>query len=260
MSNQSEKPVSIPTTNFNFGGVGFYVPFLEKLKLYQSFLHKQSLWEKNKLRYWQHEKIILLWAWSDVHQHLARNLDTKRIAEIYGFAKEDKKFKKIHESEFEIKNQNKIIMEMSKTNFGMLEPVMGNLCIKGFANAITYEDFANLLKSSEVDELKKEAKKIFNYSLPLTIHSITINTRGLLMGELIYEENKGLLWKYKLVKFLIYHFGFFSLLGTIFLLINKMFDIKFTVFFEQTFNIMTENLLFSVTVLVLWIILSWKKL
>ena len=265
MSNEIEKPVAMTTANFNFGGVSFYILFLEKLKLYQSFLHKQSLWEKNKLKYWQQEKVILLWAWSNVHQHLARYLDTKRLAEIYGFTKsqnesQDKSFIKIHEPQFEIKNQNEIIREMDESNFGMLESIMGNLCLKGFASGITYKDFADLLHSSEIDELEKEAKEIFTGGLLFTMHSIVINTRGLLMGELVYEENKGLLWKYKLVKFLIYHFGFFSLFGTVFLLINKIFDIKFTVFFEPVWNIMMKNSFFSIIILVFWTIFFWRKL
>lgn len=261
MSNQNnEKPINFQP-NTTIAGTGFYIPFLEKLKLYQNYLRKQSFWEKNKSDYWNQEKIILLWAWSNVHQHLARNMDTQRLSEIYGYSKDSNgTYIKVKEPEFQSPNRDSVIERMQKSNFGMLEPIMGNLYIKGFAEIVTYRDIAEMLKASEIEQLKGQVAKIFAYDLPFKIHSIVINQNGLLMGELIHEKNKGSLWKYKLSLMIFYTLLLITIAALMSTSFKELLQVDISKYLESFFGLIERFKSISLLITVGSLFVIWKNL
>ena len=134
--------------------------YFEKLKLYHDYLDPKSVFEKEKMKYWQHEKMILLWAYSDIHQHLYTALDNKRIFEIYGIEDEkESEFKKLNVLNLNI---NDIVKDLKKDK-GKVNYIKGNLVLKEFAEAT---------KEGNPEKYPER---------------IRINRKGLLLGEMLYE-------------------------------------------------------------------------
>jgi|GEM_PF-2149416 len=252
----------VPSSNIDVKGVNFTILFLEKLKLFQLFFRKNSVYNKNKQDYWKHEKAILHWAWSSQHQHLARNLTTQRLRQIYGLRVEPKK---ISETEIDVNwhvanvpdelilsNKDELIKEMFDERGRKLEPIMGNLYMKGLAYVIRYGDILETL--SKVGEAEI-AKKLQDSTY--VVHSIIINFRGLLVGELVDEEKNGMLWKYKLTIMLIYHAVFISVILTALLLCNQLLANPITIGFPDL-----DLVWWIVLVLILfgWFKYSWDKI
>lgn len=233
--------------NIQVGNIGFYIPFVEKLKLYQTFFTKGLLWTKNKNQLWKHEKAILEWAWSPTHQHLARNLTSTRLLEAYGITrvKNDSGIEFLQNRPVEIicKNKDELINEMFSDRGGILEPIMGNLVIKGLAQAITYSDLTGDRSISAV-------------------HSVIINNQGLLTGEIAHEEQINKLWKYKITLLFLYHLLFLSLLAAVFLVLNQVFGIKPVVEINTFLAIITKtnSSILIVIFIVLYFLLIWTKL
>jgi hypothetical protein len=266
MNKLSNTEQAVAPANFNIGGLSFFFPFLEKFKLYQTFLRKDSIWNRNKFDYWKHEKAILYWAWSNRHQHLARNLDTKRLREAYGISvvvnphnPQDNNYH-VQDRPIELPSLNKeeLSREMISGRGRRLEPIMGNLYIKGLAEAVTYGDiFEQLSKVGETEIVKK----LLNSSY--VINSIIINSKGLLMGELVNDEETGKLWKYKITLFFIWHLVILSIWAIIITLIKQVFDIQILIPLKDIFKfILTDyrNIVLFLIGLIGWIILIWKRL
>ena len=252
----------IPSANIDIKGASFTVLFLEKLKLFQIFFRKNSVYNKNKEGYWKHEKAILHWAWSKEHQHLARNLTSQRLLQIYGLRKTSKKLGdgRLNENwivqdipnELTLKNKDQLIKEMFDDKGGKLEPIMGNLYMKGLAHIIRYGEIVDsALKVGELD-LAKNLQYLSYMS-----HSIIINFRGLLVGEIVEEEDKGELWKYKIVILLTYHVLFISLLITAVILLNQI--------LTNEIEFLTPSLSLGwwstiIVLLIGWFMYVWKKI
>ena len=212
-----ERPVAAQT-NTTLAGAAFYIPFLEKLRLYQNYLRPDSFWERNKKDYWKHEKAILQWACSGRHQHLARNLTKQRLRESYGLSvisnpndPQDTNYHiKNRPVELSARSRDSLVEEMFHERCGKLEPIMGNLYLKGFAEVITYGDIAEKLSQAGAENA---ARELLNMSY--VIHSIIINNTGLLMGELVNELEEEKVWKYKLAILGIYNFLILSAITAI---------------------------------------------
>jgi len=249
-------------------GVDFFIPFLEKLKLYQMFFKRKSFWNKNKNDYWKHEKAILHWAWSEKHQHLARNLDSKRIRHVYGINKIEEpnsKFRYALNSpnpvELQLEKKQELVEDMLSNGCRLIEPIMGNLYQKGFAAAISYGDLAQ--KYAEVGELEKSKNLLeIDNATNNTVHSIVINTKGLLVGELVDEEDRNLLWKYKLALFFIYNLFLFILLAVVFATFKQFTDYKLLIPFnlDEVFKQDWKNFLTSLILSSAWVSLFWINL
>lgn len=233
MSENKEEGSVAGQTNTSVAGAGFFIPFLEKLKLYQRHLRKDSIWEKNKSEYWRHEKAILQWAWSRHHQHLARNLTIQRLREAYGLSvttnpnnPSDTNYHLCDRPvELLSKNAKALVKEMFDDRCGKLEPIMGNLYLKGFADVITYGDLAEKLGQSGDTNA---AKKLLGLSY--VVHSVVINTNGLLMGELVDEQEKGKLWWYKLTVLGIYNVLLLSAVSAVSLALKQLTDISTAIY------------------------------
>lgn len=254
--------IQTTSTNISIGGVGLFIPFIEKLKLYNTFIKKTSFWNKNKIEYWKHEKAILHWAWSPNHQHLARNLDTHRLIRIYGLSKvqsgSEIKYVITDSAEMSEKSKNELILDMQKNSCKKLEPIMGNLLHKGFAYAITYSDLAKQYKEIGDDEYAMEIFKLNNKANG-AIYSIMINNSGLLLGELVEEEERGRLWQYKLTMFIAYHIFFLSLI-TIFVTIFKINIIIPLSSICGLTLVYCKEIILSIILSICWVIWWWIKL
>ena len=192
MSTKSKKDY-YPATNSNIAGLSFYSPYLEKLRLYQTYLSSNSIWENEKSELWENEKEILAWAASRKHQHLLSPLTTRKVAdELFCGQKPDD-----------------------------LQHVFGNLVHKGFAEPNYFRDIADkIVKTIPLLEKKKENGKnskeeinslleqhtdiAYKYYMSgsvindnLELHSIIVNSKGILLGKLINEIKECKEWKYK---------------------------------------------------------------
>lgn len=141
--------------------------YFEELKLYHDYLSPNSIFETQKISYWQHEKIILLWAYSNMHQHLYTALWNTRIFQIYGIndsttQPSDQKVTELEAlniTEFDIVG----IVDDLKRNKRKIHYIKGNLLIKEFAESIS-EDNPEIVPAG-----------------------VRINRKGLLIGEMLHE-------------------------------------------------------------------------
>lgn len=170
--------------------------FFDKLKFYQDYLKGSSMLEKTKDSYWLCEKSIMFWAYSKDHQHLGVPLSV-------GTFTKDKRAEIISEIAENIGGNNYEAIRWVKdqiTNTTAVERILENL--------ITLE---------------------FVTKLPDPSKEVTVNLKGFLLGELLYEtyDNSGF-WsrnfrKYKLM-LLTFYTTFVVLLLTVFLVfINQLF-------------------------------------
>lgn len=165
--------------------------YFEKLKLWHDFLSPDSVFETQKKSYWDHEKIILLWAFSDLHGHLYTSVSNGRLLDVYSLRKDEQgKYRECDDGEFyelkkrvnnSYKNELDELRKDMKRNTGKINYVMGNLAAKGFAI------------------VTEEGDKGVSQSPPKRIR---INPKGLLLGELLYEAycDSGF-WKIKFRKY-----------------------------------------------------------
>lgn len=225
--------------NFSFQGVSIFLPLLEKFKLYQEFFRAGNIWESKKQEYWKHEKAILHWAYSKRHQHLGSPLTTDTFKREYGLPP-------YQGVRLCTKNALELANEMKADNGNMIEHIMANLVVKGLADIITrYKD------------VQTEDKN--NYF----IHSIVINRRGLLVGELV-NESGGLLelWKYKLLKLTLSLLIILLLLAIIFTAINQIFNEKISIALSSFFNLLLSNTIYQVMSIILVVVATvylWRK-
>jgi len=240
------------SSNINLGGLSLSFLFLEKLKIYQNFFQRESLWERNKRRLWQHEKFILNWAQSRAHEHLYRVLYTDRLAEIYGLKKvNDTRWEIYKTPEIETKDINNLVNDMTRNNCNLLEPIMGNLAHKGFADAITCEPDLEKLAS----ELKRSQQKF-------AVQSISINYRGVLAGEVAYDIDQGRPWKYKVVLFVFYNLLLFGVIALSVTFISQIFDVGVSKWITQgTLAVWNDGMgmVASLAVIVLWTWFAWHR-
>lgn len=160
--------------------------YFEKLKLWHDYLSPDSVFETQKKSFWDHEKMILLWAFTDLHRHLLSGLNNKRLFQIYDLQKTNKRDNKYidYNGDF-YKLKSKVIplyklkideLRNEIMNYtGKMNHIKGNLVVKDFAKAIYDEG----VKRDEDDGENKKNK------YP---DSIRINPRGMLLGEILYEN------------------------------------------------------------------------
>lgn len=197
--------------NTNISGFSFYFPFIEKLRLYQTYLTKSSLWEIDKKTLWSDEKKILSCvAKGETHKNLLSGIGAKWIREKVGGFQE------------KYKNESK---DKGKDDKGLekITHLMGNLVLKGFAEPIyNYEVSEDIAKAIDLymkiyelndketnDKLDKFNKEFKEKAIKhlyaedmmkknFQLDSITINSKGLLMGQLINEVKSGQRFIYRL--------------------------------------------------------------
>lgn len=173
--------------------------YFEKLKLWHDYLSASSVFETQKKAYWDHEKMILLWAFTDLHRHLLSGLDNKRLFQIYNLQREEDKNYTDYSGDF-YKLKSKVIFSYKqgmdqlrdeiKRYAGKMEHLKGNLVVKDFAEAIYCEE----------DNKNEEGGRDKKNKYP---DKIRINPRGMLMGEILYENYckpnmfRKNYWKYK---------------------------------------------------------------
>jgi len=224
---EAEKIALPPVSDsVNLAGINLFLPFLEKLLLYQTFFKKDLLWTRNKSQYWKHEKFILLWAWSEGHQHLGRALTTKRLLEIYGIRVVNGDWRVISKPQVKSKNSSSLVSEMLENRGSMLEPIMGNLEIKGLAGKFTYGEVAEAFIKTRKENLEKSAQRIIESGLTQVVQSIIVNRRGLLVGELVFKEEHGQFWKYKAFIAIIKLVVLVVLISALLLAINNLFGLE----------------------------------
>ncbi len=150
--------------------------YFEKLKLYHDYLSPGSVFQQQKKSYWDQEKLILLWAFSELHQHLYTSINSLRILEAF------KELKTLDiKSHFVIEElERELSQDGEKINY-----VMGNLVIKDFADCTEGGGPKN------------------------TPTRIRINRKGLLVGEILNESYCKNKLRYK--NFRIYKLGIFGL-------------------------------------------------
>ncbi|NQV12734.1 MAG: hypothetical protein HQ530_00325 [Parcubacteria group bacterium] len=156
------------------------IRFVEKLKLYHDYLSPNSVWETQKKDYWKHEKIILLWAFSDLHEHLYSSVDTNRLLEIYSLDKEGEEINSCSGQFIELQEKMNIDYREEMNNLkqdlklnsgkeiGKLNFVKGNLVVK---------EFAVVTEEGSPRDSQSPPKRI------------RINAKGLLLGEMLYEAH-----------------------------------------------------------------------
>jgi len=154
--------------------------FLDKLKLYNDFISKRSIYQ-NKL--WDECQAILAWAASPNHRHLGSCIKNENVLSIFGYENRGNSVKEaINDSDIpkEIEFRKKVIKKLKDDNFAEVSPIIGNLLAMSFG----YRP-----KDFDPDPNKTG------------IAVIRFNQKGYLMGELILELNKNNLIKYKYVFF-----------------------------------------------------------
>ena len=172
--------------NYNAGGIPVFIPFFEKLLLYQEFFRPGNLWVRKKQNYWKHEKAILRWAYSNKHMHLGNPLPVARFLEAYGIdSKENFDINKVEISGNDMNDLVKAIAGDDKRR-GFLDQVMANLVGKGLASSV--------VSYNQIDK-----------RLNFNVAAIIINRSGMLVGQLSEEEQKpfGLI-KYAIAKIALY--------------------------------------------------------
>lgn len=226
--------------NFNFQGAGLFIPFLEKFKLYQEFFSSGNMWDSKKKQYWRHEKAILQWAYSNKHQHLGSQLTTDTFKREYGVDQyEASGIQLLSKRSFELQQE-------IKGNLDMIEPIMGNLVVKGLADVITrYRDVRD------------------GDSRNYAAHSIVINRRGLVVGYLANQEEKFFrLWLFKFLKLFIGLVAVTLFVSIGFLALNQIFNEDFKISISSLL-VPLQNLIlhpFGIPLLIIALVFIWKRL
>ncbi len=190
------------------------------------------LFLKLKKKYWKHEKYILLWAFSDLHGHLYTSVPNDRLLQIYNLKKDYSNYEEGN-NDFEkmkkkVTEKYKLEMdflrddiESNKDKTGKIDYIMGNLAVKGFAEAIYCE----------------ENKRSEGIKVP---DRIRISQKGLLLGEILFENYGKLktknIFKFLKRRFFIYKFGMGGLYSFILIAMSTVLlvcaDLIVKMFFE----------------------------
>lgn len=189
--------------------------FYEKLKLYNDFVSKKSIFQ-GKL--WDECQVVLVWSASSKHKHIGTYLDTGRICEIFGIKKElfkncfidldktkDEKLRRLQS-----KSLNKPHYEESE---------LKDLFPEHFSKEIISKTVDNKLK--EVLPTMKNLHVMGFGDLDETGEKIRINSKGFMMGELLIEIQKSRWnrWKYVgVLWFLKVFIGILIVYSTVFML------------------------------------------
>jgi len=148
--------------------------YFEKLKLWHDYLSGSSIFENTKKSYWEYEKMILVWAYSESHQHLYTSINNRRIFHAFGleFDEKEKKLRKIKKKEIGKLNFNdnkrklyweNLTCKLVGSSGRRINYVMGNLVVK------------ELFIRTGGGGPKKTPSRI------------RVTARGLLLGELLFE-------------------------------------------------------------------------
>lgn len=183
--------------------------YFEKLKLWHDYLSQNSIFESQKKKYWDHEKVFLLWAFTPLHGHLYTNISTARILQIYNETGSDEfgKLKSYVDNDF-AKKLDELKIDIDKNN-GKINYVKGNLDVEGF------------VKTTEVNPKGYPEK-------------VRILPKGLLLGEILFESysKEASFWNKNFRK---YKWGLRLLVGFITLSVfivfsNQVIDLKKKIF------------------------------
>ncbi|MBL7159828.1 hypothetical protein ISS85_05090 [Candidatus Microgenomates bacterium] len=179
--------------------------FFDKLKLYQDYLKEDSMLEKTKSEYWLCEKAIMLWAYSDDHQHLGVPLSVVTFVH---------KSKEILEGARRIDSSNKKAIRWVGENIDNKEAMLRVV--------------ENLIILELATDLKPQQERVNpkDYS-----REVTVNLKGFLLGELLFEtyENSGF-WSRNFRKYKLALFVFYATFIVLFLTV-------YLVFLEQLFRL-----------------------
>lgn len=215
--------------------------FFEKLKLYNDFVSKESIFQE---KLWDECQYILNWSASPKHKYIGTFLNKKIVCRIFGIerdlfqglmiasdkTKEDKlnRLKKLKDFDEELKkNYAQIIESMSdgEINKNELEKKLILMAIEKsqVKNYFNDEFIKKVIKktieqgSRNIDQAIKNLHAMGFGDLNEKADAIRINQKGFLMGELIIEINrKNFLGIWNKIKYL---FSIWFLRFFIFLLI-----------------------------------------
>lgn len=197
----------IVNPNISVGGFSSFSPLIEEYILYKTFFGK-SIWNTTKKSYWDHEKAILLWAYSQRHKHLGNPIDSGRIKEMYGFSeisKENISADKNCEL-VDYKDWQKLVEDMKESKGDLIDPLLGNLVQKGLAY---------VLKRYENDQEKETPY----------VAAIMISREGLIVGKLVHKEQNRKMLPYKMISAFITLISFIVISLVIFEFIDKLYPI-----------------------------------
>jgi hypothetical protein len=173
MSVENDISQSAVTANMEIQGLKVFLPILEEFKLFQGFMRQNSIWNTKKKSYWEHEKAILAWAYSKKHQHLGHPINIGKIVTVYGLDKS--------KCGLNVENSDKLVQSMKKSGKeDLIRPLLSNLVHKGLAYVLEYEGESPYIKS------------------------VMISKEGLIVGKLVVFEQKGKLFKYRFIKFILW--------------------------------------------------------
>jgi len=150
--------------------------FFDKLKLYNDFISKKSIYQ-NKL--WKECQVVLAWAASSRHQHIGIYLDANDIVKI---------FFGVSATLYNIKKE----LQGEKLKKRVREKFQLKECF----NSEFIESIANDLINSNGDDIKIKIEQIIKNLHAMGFgdlgneDKIRINQKGFLMGELIREINE----------------------------------------------------------------------
>lgn len=209
--------------------------FFDKLKLYQDYLKKDSMLERTKPDYWLYEKSILLWAYSQYHQHLGVKLNTNTL-----------------------KHRSKLVSDFAKVigqnNYSSIRWVEKNVSKEEALQRII-ENLTTLELADKIDS---------------TPEIFTVNLKGFLLGELLFEtyENPSF-WsknfrKYRLALFVFYATFIVLLLTVPLIFLNQLFELVkpevFGIYVGRLFGYSWWSTTTTVFMIYLGLKQIWKRL
>ncbi|MFH1353767.1 MAG: hypothetical protein ABIH36_00600 [bacterium] len=198
-----------------------------------------------------------------MHEHLYRVLYTDRLAEIYGLKKvDDSRWKVYKTPEIQTKDIDFLLKDMASSNCNLLEPIMGNLAHKGFADAITWSDWSAGFDASGDPDLIKLANELKRSQQKFAVQSIAINYRGVLAGEVAYDLDRGYLRKYKLVLFTFYNLLLLGIAALLITFLSQIFGIEASKWTARwTLSIWNNyaGMVVSLGIIAWWIWFAWCK-
>lgn len=142
--------------------------FLEKLNLYQHYLKKNSLLEKTRGKYWLFGKAILYWSFSETNEYIGTPLSIHFIC-----SKEINNQLIAVARTMSVNNDYLAWLEENSSQEGTIENTLANLQMLGFIKDIYSSG-----------ELRSDDKYNSTKHSP---YKFVITSKGLLMGELLYE-------------------------------------------------------------------------
>lgn len=189
--------------------------FFDKLKLYNDFITKKSIYQ-NKL--WDECQSILAWSSSANHKHIGVFLDTSIICGIFGI--NESLFKSInvntdktksdilvrlsrYRNDNEKKDCIKIIDSMPNGDINrqelkneLVKLALQKSQIKDYFNGKFVENVTTKIVNDNLGNIEPAIKNLHVMGFgDLKDNGIRINQKGFLMGELICEINKNWLGK-----------------------------------------------------------------